>query len=870
MAAQTLTTGTPTSPVNYDSAALSGLNHGEQITLNGGHLLIDSDVRWGFNAAVFGNLTISSTMGGTVHMNGTKVWEVPFTGGTGTVPAVAEAGSNVVTGSGFTGELLRVWANGELTPRNPGTAMPSSGWIKLREKTGNASGQLTLPGGARITASNAGKRSWLHLVGAENTSVNVPRMGIWLVRGDWYELGTTSGNANQTFQFPVADACPALQIETAPGSGVYEWWINAADRWSATKQLVETDARGKFFGHNNTTGVITLARRDTVEHGVLPEAGCRVRIPNLICSTSSSANWDAHTLDGVLYRRYDVNAASSGVIDVQGLTSNWFLSVGTAYSVRIADSAILNAITVANTPTEVVIDNCGVGNAVGALLFNPLTATACLSGVRIENSRFVRESGAANYAGSCINLSDCANVVINNSSIEVCGQTGENFRPSATITNLSLNRISNFLMNDCACIGGRLSISGGVNGRINRLQLADLLCGPTLTTVAPTGAIVFDNGATDILVDGLASFAGLPNVHPYTYLVYVTGMCDRIELRNVGTPQAPYNVGTQNPPAGFAGIVSGTRIALRRIYGTAGLRGSPVYTNNVPQGLAIDNVHAVGGMWQNITACEALCRGCGWRYNLAGGSAVYGRHWEDVFYSNSSGEINLLCNEPLTSTADQAEITAGAPAFTSTGRIAFSAVGDEAVFTMPYFALGVTGLAAAAPTIGGSTTNVIEFSFQYDKGAGWNGVWLPADAANLPSVGAVDPAIGLRLRIRMRCVTASAGATVVGMRIGTVTNATARWLQYPLPRTRLTVTGFEPGSDIVVYNADLPADGSGANVMGTGDAVTGSWVFDYEGTPHVRIGAFKSGFVPQLSPTMTLPSSNSEYTIQQRPDRNYQ
>ena len=802
MASQILSDGTFAAPINYDSAALSGLNNGEMITLNGGHVLIDSDVRWGYNAAVFGNLTVSSSLGGSVQMDGTKVWEVPFTGGTGNVPTVAEAGSNPVTGSGFSGELLRVWANGERTPRAPGTAMPSTGWIKLRYKTGNASGQLTLPGGARVTASNAGKRSWLHLVGAENTSVNIPRLGIWRTRGDWHELGTTSGNANQTFQFPVADACPAIQVETAPNSGVYEWWINAADRWGSDKKLVETDARGKFFGHNNATGVITLARRDTVEHGVLPPAGCRVRIPNLICSTSSSANWNAHTLSPTLYVRYDVNATSSGVVDIQGLTSNWFLSVAAAYSCVIRDCAILNAITVNNTPTEVLIDNCGVGNASGALLFNPLTASSCLSGVRVENSRFVRESGGVNYSGACINFSDCANVIVNNSSIEVCGQTGENFRSSTTITNLSLNRINGFRMRDVRCIGGRMAISGGVNGRINNIQLADLLCGPTLTVAGPVGAILFDNGATDILVDGLSSFAGLPNIQPYTNLIYVTGMCDKIELRNVGTPENPYNVGSENNLASFASLVSGTRIALRRIYGTEGLRSSPVYTNNVPQGLIVDNVHAGGGMWQNIMACEALCRGCGWRYNLGGGSAVYGRHWENVFNSDTIGEINLLCNEPLASTADQVEITAGTPAFTSTGRIALATVGDEVVFTMPYFALGVTGLFGGAPTIGGSYTNTIEAEFQYDKGSGWNGTWLPADAANLPRVGVVDPTIGLRLRIRLRCVTARVGASVIGMRITALTNATARWLQYPLPGALLTVKELAPGSRVKLSRAD--------------------------------------------------------------------
>lgn len=47
MANQTLTTGTLSSRINYDGGTLSGLANGETITINGGHLLIDGDVRWG-------------------------------------------------------------------------------------------------------------------------------------------------------------------------------------------------------------------------------------------------------------------------------------------------------------------------------------------------------------------------------------------------------------------------------------------------------------------------------------------------------------------------------------------------------------------------------------------------------------------------------------------------------------------------------------------------------------------------------------------------------------------------------------------------------------------------------------------------------
>ena len=108
------------------------------------------------------------------------------------------------------------------------------------------------------------------------------------------------------------------------------------------------------------------------------------------------------------------------------------------------------------------------------------------------------------------------------------------------------------------------------------------------------------------------------------------------------------------------------------------------------------------------------------------------------------------------------------------------------------------------------------------------------------------------------------------IRVNTTTDATSQQLQYPLPRTELTISGFESGSDIVIYDATVPADGTGANVIITGDAVTAPWVYDYAGTPAIKIGVFKSGFVPQVTPQINLTTSNASYTIQQRADRNYQ
>jgi hypothetical protein len=250
MANQTVTTA-----LNYDAASISGLLNGETITINGGTVTVDADVRWNQQAAFLGNVTISSSLGGSLVVDGTKIWEIPFSASSGNVPTQNALGSNGVTGgtSGATGELTRVWATGSLDPATAGGAMPATGWIKLRSKTGTfqAGETITLPGGATITAVDAGKRSWIHVVGREATAISLPRLGSAPFTGDWYELGVTNGADGQTFQGPVADEIPALQMETSPGSGIYEWWLNAGRRWHGHNQPVVPNDNGISVTYNN-------------------------------------------------------------------------------------------------------------------------------------------------------------------------------------------------------------------------------------------------------------------------------------------------------------------------------------------------------------------------------------------------------------------------------------------------------------------------------------------------------------------------------------------------------------------------------------------------------------------------------------------
>lgn len=264
MANQTVTTA-----LNYDAASISGLLNGETITINGGSVTINADVRWNQQAAVFGGITLSSTLGGNLTIDGTTIWELPFSSSTGNVPTQAALGSNGVTGgtSGATGELTRVWATGSLTPAASGGAMPATGYVKLRTRTGNfQSGEtVTLPGGATIVLSGAGKRSWLHVVGAASGVLTQTRLSTVTMQGDWYELGTTDGTDDQTIQLPVREEITAVQIETSAGSGVYEWWANGGDafmsRWfSEDNQSLTNLTRTKYV----TTGPSNYPGADRV------------------------------------------------------------------------------------------------------------------------------------------------------------------------------------------------------------------------------------------------------------------------------------------------------------------------------------------------------------------------------------------------------------------------------------------------------------------------------------------------------------------------------------------------------------------------------------------------------------------------------
>jgi hypothetical protein len=161
------------------------------------------------------------------------------------------------------------------------------------------------------------------------------------------------------------------------------------------------------------------------------------------------------------------------------------------------------------------------------------------------------------------------------------------------------------------------------------------------------------------------------------------------------------------------------------------------------------------------------------------------------------------------------------------------------------------------------------YEYDLDKGNGWGG-WKTCSNANLLAETGLDPVDGFRLRIRITCIVASTTNRIDSFNID---GATALALQnaalYPLPVSGFKIVGFPAGSDIVIYDDLIPADGTGANVLATGDNVSNEWTFTYSGFPTITIGVFRPEYVPAYFRGITMTGIDSEYKVQLFRDRNY-
>jgi hypothetical protein len=575
-----------------------------------------------------------------------------------------------------------------------------------------------------------------------------------------------------------------------------------------------------------TNGQVIIGGDGTNTMGFVPPSGCRIRIPNILgrqtlgTGAGDSANFVPNATLGT---RPDFTTTAAGEIDFEFFMNDWYHLFASAFKVRMINCATMDTHVSSNeaSPTEINEYAVGVFQAAGilALTNNSLGGT-------ITNMTIARGEAASN--GHSVSLTGCTGYTINglrNACIS-------NARNSGRVT---LSQCRNFTFNNLQFLGGTaLSLSTCANMQFNNTDYCDRIIGTTNVT-GPLSVFTLAVSCDNIFIDGITIGlnGAIANVHPYTgYLA--SSNCSNVTMRNGGTFANRIGGATNAPGVIFTDSGNNDTFRIQRMYLTA-TRSTIATTVNTSKNITLEHCYGTTGdivLVSNNTIFKALRAAS----NLTTAqSSVYGTHWLDMFTTDTAGRIALRYNEPTLESASQYEaVSLGVGAgFTSAGQLSMPNVGDEVIFTMPYFSLGHTALANTAPTITGAQTGNFQFSYDLDTGNGFSGTFQTLNAANL-SAETISASTGFRLRIRAVVTVANTANALTTIQVVTVSTATAQEDNlYPLDTATISLTGLTAGSRVQLCDVTNDAELFNGIVSGTTLSYASPFVGNY--TVRVRI-----------------------------------
>lgn len=806
---------TVSSSTNFDTGP-TGLTNGDDISIDtNATLTIDSDVRWAQNAAVIGNISISSTSGGKVLIDATKTWWIAFDGGTSTIPAIGAT----VTGqtSGATGELIGLFTGYGVAPSAAGGSTPSTGYVKLRSKTGtfqdNENLQVSSTTFGVVNSATGGVRGWIHIVGEEQQTITIPRLGSFEITGDWFYLETnTSGSRNQTIQLPWADYAPGVWIELSSGSNTYEFWPNIQTGWNTTN--ISTDIRSRFVSISSS-GLLRIGSDNTNNLGDLPPSGCKIRVPNILFSSSTSADWTANLLSATVTNRWKINTSGGGLISWDKVMGSAFYpNFQSPYSVTVTSSAFFDHTEVVSNALPVTFTEFHIAPANTTTTSNAMLLSSALAGGTFTSCKFLNTALASNK--QVVTSSNG----LGNFNFYSCSFISIGVRTGTGGTGvINIGSGANFIFQDTIAYGSLISLSNITNCTFTNTVYADRIVGTTDSTVAVNAFTL--SGCTNVKMDGFTFPTGISNVHPYNGILS-TLTCSTIKLRNIATPSSKLNLGSANQ-TGFVHNSTNTSfgIKIQRVYVSntrSGLFSDPATNQDVIyENVWGDSDDGIGFLNRDSILKGIFANGT----ILTSFTSVYGNHFWDAFTSTTAGKLGIFFNEKTSNepSASSYSIIAGNPRFTSTGVLRMTSTSDEIIYTWPHFILGYTSFTNSSSTITGTNTGNHTFQYDLDSGSGFSGTWKTLNGTNL-SVETISATSGFKLKIRITVNTANASNQLTGLQIPMTTDSTSQQTQYPLDAATITLKGVVSGSRYRIErssNAALITEGtaSGSDISYT-------------------------------------------------------
>lgn len=841
---------------------LAGKTGGDTYAVSGGTLTIDQDSRVGSNqstSSTLGNMSVSATLGGIINIDGTAVWMIPYTGGSGNVPAWNTVISN---GSG-SGKLIAVHASLTSASTATGSAMPTSGFLRVKQKTGSfVAGALT---GISATATDAGRIGWLEIVGDESATVTSNRLGAVNITGAWYEVGITSGVSNQTIQIPnngLQRYVAGVFIEKTAGSEDYEFYPNAG-----TATTIGTDAdRGKVVWIDNT-GLLRIGNSGSATNGYTPIAGLKVVIGNIFFENCTTATRTANVIpNATINTRYDFQTSGGGVVNVDKCNMAWYLSCGQAYSLNLRNSGFVDAINISEVATAINASKIGVGNKpTTALLVSGLTLASCYQGGTFDECVFQRVSMASANA-TTVTMNDCYGFTFNDFTVRA-----NTIRTNASVYSINAGRLRNCVFNTPKIIEGSINIFTSDNVEINDTVYVNNVSGTTNSTYT-SYVWQLSSGASNIKISGLVM--PVTNCQPYTALLYVLTGSFNVKLRNIGSRLNRLDLGSVNGCGYIYQLAtSASNIKIQRVY-TSNTRLDIMLGDNSCQNVVEENVF---GDYADATGVMAVLnfqrKGIGTTGALTSQSGVYGSHFINSFTSETAGRIAILMNETTPETASQVTLI-NSSKFTATGGLYMPTIGNEVLFEIPYYMLGHTGFSNTALVMAGGTSTNYGYKYQIDKndGAGWSAESVTLTPTTLGTalnaITGIDASLGFKLRLRITTSTTNT-TSITSVYLTTTSTAISQDYLYPLDVITLSLTGLKDNTEIRVYITETTTELGGIESATDGTPDNRSFSFSITAGVIVDIAIINVTYENERITAYTVPTTNSSIPVQQRFDRNY-
>lgn len=776
--------------------ALATKAGGDTYDTNGWILTIDQDSRVGTNqttSTTLGSMTVNATKGGKINIDGTSIWMIPYTGGSGNVPAW----NTTITNSTGSGKLIGVHSALTAASTATGAAMPATGFIRVKQKTGAyAAGALT---GITATASDTGRVGWLEIVGDEAATVNANRLGEFNVTGAWFSLGTTSGASNQTLQIPnngLLRYAAGVFIEKTSGQADYEFYPNAG-----TTTTTGTEAsRGKVVWIDNT-GLVRIGNSGAATNGYTPASGLAVVIGNIFFENCTTAARTANAIpNATIATRYDFTCTGGGVVNLDKCNMAWYLSCSQAYSVAISNSGFVDGILLSEVATAMTFTKVGVGNKpTTALLMSPLTMSLCFAGGTFTDCVWARVSMAASGAHTNT-LTDITGFTFVRDTIRA-----NTIKGNATTYAINGTRLKQCTWTNPTVVQGPMSFITCDGITVTDIVYTNCVSGTTVTTYATYFYLLSANTINCTFSGGTIP---VTNTQPYTALLSMTTGCANIKLRSIGTRVAPLNLGSTNGCGLIYTIPAGGAcfdIKIQRVY-CSNTRTGLMTADNSSKGIAEENVWGDYADAVDVMAAINMERkGMGGTGALTAQTSVYGTHWRDGFTSTTAGRIAILMNEPTAETASQVTLSGGS-AFTSTGGLYMPVIGHSATFTMPSFMIGHTGFSNTALVMAGGTATNYTYEYAIDKndGSGFSTMTTASYTATtlgtaLNGLTGIDANLGFKLQLKITTGTTNATA-ITSVYLTTISTTTAQDYQYPLDLATITLSNVITGSKYEIYN----------------------------------------------------------------------